>query len=427
MKPKGQTIMNSDLQHYLNKYFKGNIGLYENAQVDLATHFREKFGVNVKQEGALCQFKYDQLEAKWSYPLVKECRGHILTFNDGWEFVSRPQDKFFNQHEGYCPIFEKDTFKSLINQLAFVEKVDGSCIQVFFNTITSEWQATTLGTITAFNVGEFSITFSELFWKTLGMNKDVFKNIANKDYTYICELACAENRIVTLYPKNFVALLAIRNNKTGEYSARHVLEDFVINLYESAYTNIENVRLPHIKFMYEVSISNIDEAKMWIEKESEDTSKYGNYAEGFVIYNGCYPIAKMKNMKYVTLHGVGGGDIKHSINAAIDAFFMDTIDDIYGVLPEPTKVFIETLRKKVIDESQLVLKMINDKFTGKEFATQKDYAMCVLSLVDKKYSGFFFGNKEKILDVKTDHFELFRFWLKSNYSRFDWKSEIQGV
>jgi len=424
--------MNSDLQHYLNKYFgvSGAIGIYENAQVDIVTHFREKFGVNVKQENGLFQFKYDQLEAKFSYPLVKECRGHILTHNHllGWKFVSRPFDKFFNQHEGYCPIFDNRDFVPLINQLAFVEKIDGSCIQVFYDYVTTTWRATTLGTITSFFVGEFGVTFGDLFWKTLGIDATTFGTYASKDCTYVFELACAENRIVTQYPKNFVALLGIRNTENGEYMDRNACEAFIISdLYEKAKISSDNLRVPHIKFMYEISIKSLEEAKMWIEKESDDTAKYGNYAEGFVIYNGSYPIAKMKNMKYVSLHSIGGGDVKHSINAAIDAFFLETIDDIYGVLPEPTKVFIEALKKKIIDESQVVHKMIAEKFAGKEFATQKDYAMCVLSSVDKKYSSFFFGNKEKILDIHVDHFELYKFWLKSNYARFDWKSEIKGA
>lgn len=419
--------MNSDLQHYLNKYFTGDIGVYENSQVDITTHFREKFGVNIKRENNLFHFKYNQLEAKFCYPLVKECRGHILAYDNGWKFISRPFDKFFNQHEGYCPIFDNKDFTPLANQLAFVEKIDGSCIRLFFDSNTLIWRASTLGTITAFTVGDSNITFSELFWNTIGIDTKSFETYASKEYTYVFELACEENRIVTQYPKNFVALLGTRNNETGEYIDRNANEEFVIKLYEKANISYDNLRLPHIKFMYEVGIKSIEEAKMWIEKESEDILKYGNYAEGFVIYNGCYPIAKMKNMKYVSLHSIGGGDLKHSINVAIDAFFLETIDDIYDVLFQSTKVFIEALKKKVIDDSQVVHKIISEKFTGKEFSNQKEYAMCVLSSVDKKYSGFFFGNKEKILDPKTDVYELFRFWLKSNYSKFDWKSEIKGA
>lgn len=418
--------MNSDLQHYLNKYFKADVGLYENAQVDIVTHFREKFGVTVKRENNLFLFKYDQLEAKFSYPLVQECRGHILAYDGDWKFISRPQNKFFNQHEGYCPIFYEATFKSLINQLAFVEKIDGSCIQVFYDPYQSVWRATTLGTITAFTVGEYDVTFSELFWKTFGIDAKTFSQFADPQFTYVFELACLENRVVTQYPKNMVVLLAIRHVENGEYSDRNTCENLMVSLYEKANVNMEHARMPHVKFMYELSITNLDEAKRWIENESNDTSKYGNYAEGFVVYNGSYPIAKMKNLRYLQLHSVGGGDVKHSMNAAVDAFFTDTIDDIYDVLPEPTKVFVEALRAKVITESNVVLKAINAKFAGKTFENQKDYALCVFASVDKKYSGFFFNYKEKIVDAHTDHVDLFKFWLKSNYARFEWKKEIKG-
>ena len=46
--PKENNPMANDLIKYLNKYFQGSQGTYENNPVDVYSHFLDKFGVNVK-------------------------------------------------------------------------------------------------------------------------------------------------------------------------------------------------------------------------------------------------------------------------------------------------------------------------------------------------------------------------------------------
>ena len=66
---------------------------------EIANDFMEKFGVGVKQEDDLYQFKYNMLAAKWLPDnITKESRGVIIRRdNNAWSIVSRPFDKFFNQ------------------------------------------------------------------------------------------------------------------------------------------------------------------------------------------------------------------------------------------------------------------------------------------------------------------------------------------
>lgn len=101
---------------------------HPNPDKRIVSDFMEKFGVNVKQEDDLYLFKYGMISVKWD-DVTHECRGAILRpTKKGWEFLARPFDKFFNQHEGHCPVFEAKEFERRMDNLRLVEKADGSCI-----------------------------------------------------------------------------------------------------------------------------------------------------------------------------------------------------------------------------------------------------------------------------------------------------------
>lgn len=415
------TPTNTGLLHYLKTYFGTGV------VPEMKTHFSEKFGVDIKTEAqadgsTLVLLKYNMLDAKWSFPITHECRGHIyrFTITNEWKRVSRPFDKFFNSDEGYCPIVDSGDFNARVNDLFFVEKVDGSMIQAFFDEATGHWRATTQGMISPGNVGDYSFTFSDLFWKTLGISEEKFALSAEPEYTYIFELACAENRIVTKYPQNQVILLAQRHLENGDYVCDNELENFTLDLLADQ----ANIRLPWKKPFYEFEITDKDSCKLWIETEGvklvEGTGT--EYSEGFVIYSGSYPVAKMKNMRYVSLHAVGGGDLKHTKNVVIDTFFAEKLDDIMGVLHDTMKEFAEQLKVKVSDLFAKI-HVASQHIVGKTFADQKDYALTVQKYVPREFWGFFFTNKEKLLDPTTDLEKMFKDWLRINYGRFEdyWK------
>jgi hypothetical protein len=86
------------------------------------------------------------------------------------------------------------------------------------------------------------------------------------------------------------------------------------------------------------------------------------------------------------------------------------------------KEFADKLKSKTIEFTLKVNNMILE-MKGKEFPTQKDYALYVLGNVDKHFSSFFFANKEKIIDGSITNND-FVYWLKLNYAKFDhfWKA-----
>ena len=409
---------------YLHKYFKnGEIGDFEGKTVDIVTHFLDKFGVDVKQENNLWLFKYDQLAARWSFPITHECRGAILRYkNNSWKFICRPFDKFFNQHESYCPLVEEETFKNLCNQLAFVEKADGSMISLWFDDVKNKWRASTGGTISPTNVGDYDITFDNLFFQTLGLEAEKLIGVLDKDYTYIHELCCGENQIVTRYPKNKIFLLGIRHNEYGTYSDIHTQENSVLSLVEIG----GEMSLPHrINFPY-IDVKSLEDAKAYVESQSLNFEQFGEYPEGFIVYDGFKPLCKMKNSRYLQLHSFSGGDIGHTRNKVIEAFFTGTLDDYYDMLTDRMKEFADSLKDKVLEQYHIMSK-VSGYFVGKQFETQKDYALTVIKHVDKAFHGFFFSEKEHIINEHTDLQDLFRKWICKNYSRFEdyWKGKTK--
>jgi T4 RnlA family RNA ligase len=398
------------LLNYLTKYFpNGSIGSFEGVSVDLKEHFIDKFGVNVKIEGNLYLFKYDQLLAKFSLPLVHEARGHIYQNSNGkWIRVANAMDKFFNYNEGYSPFFHEKDFQSYINQIELQTKEDGSLIHLYWLEDKKEWKVSTSGTITPLTIQDGNITFTELFWSTLGKEKTEFTSKLNKEYTYIFELCSKLNRVVTVYNTDRIYLLNIRHTEHGTYVP---VKDVAHEL---------DIAIPKSTFLYELNIKTLNELVMWVESHCVDDVDSKN-KEGYVGYINGTPAAKFKAARYRFLHSFQGNNQNETRNNIIEAFFTDSIDDVYNDLHESSKQFVESLRIKVL---ALISKANSTivEMKSLSFPTQKDYALYVLAHAPKEISGFFFGNKEKILAGEPVS-ELFTFWIKQNYKKFEnlWK------
>lgn len=376
-----------------------------------ASHFGEEFGVNMVQENNLYQFKYMQLSAKWDYKLTHESRGVILR-KDGshWRVASRPFDKFFNQHEGHCPVFDEDQFKALAKNMEFHEKADGTCIQMWYDDEQDKWRSSTLGTITPSNVGDEPYTFAELFWKTAQL--DSVLDDLDKEATYVFELCADANRIVTKYENDHCVLLGIRNKLTGEFDTLD--GSLALTVCEGT-----NVRLPHRTQFADLGIKTLADAKAFVEEAKHD-EKYGEWPEGFVIYANGSPLAKMKNTRYVELHAVGGGDIKHSKNRIIEAYFHGNLDDFYVMLSDRLKAFADGVQETA---TAMINKVMGQIATAQKgfYPDQKAYALMVTSTFEGPFRSFMFQNKEAVMAKDPTIRVKLEAWLADNYGKFNWK------
>jgi hypothetical protein len=374
--------------------------------------FSQKFGVNVKEEDEFFLFKYGMITANWNEPITKECRGAILKNENGkWAFMARPFDKFFNQHEGHCPIFNPKVFEEKLPNLSLAVKSDGTCIQLWHSGI--EWRVSTLGSITTLNAHESNKTFDRLFLDTIG---NVFWDKLNQELTYIFELCTEENRIVTKYSSDHAVLLGARNRNSGLYLDNY--EEILSGAFAES-----NVVTSYRILPASIGHKTLEDVKLFVEEMSEKED-HGKYPEGYVVYdeNLC-PIAKMKNAKYVSLHHVGGGDIEHSKNQIIDSIFLGFIDDVYDVLSDRLKLFADEIKHNA-SEIELNAMNVAELISKNQFASRKDFALFVQKNADQKVQSFFFKNSSEFMSNQIDDvLSKFELWLKENYKKFEWKNK----
>lgn len=396
---------------------------------ELVSHFATEFGVKVKIENDLFLFKYDQLGAKWGKPLVRECRGVILRklTNGTFKVASRPFDKFFNRHEGHCSLFDPKAFAAACPRLYMAEKADGTCIQVWWDEVEGRWRASTLGTITTTQCGDSAWTFEELFWATMkayhAKALDYIVNELDHRYTLITELCTEENRILTKYARDVVFLLGVRDNETGEVLPS--LREVPLMMTRG---DTELMRAPLLYPFERYNIVDVDSAAAFVEGEARKDDLYGEYAEGFVIYDENGPVCKMKNERYIQLHHASGaGDTRCTRNKVIEAFFAGNMDDLYPVLVPSMKEFADKLKDWWNGKIGDLMKAAGE-FRGKIFEDGKAYAMFVHGNVDKQFISYFFQNKVdalsndgipigyKLDDTDADTFAA---WMKKHYKAFE--------
>lgn len=372
----------------IREYLDANFSRF--SKEDLVSHFMLKFGVNVSNEEDLYLFKYNQISANWNEEITYECRGLILRHTDaGWKYVSIPFYKFFNLSEGKCPWFNIEKFAIIKDKLVFAEKIDGSCIQVWYDDVKNIWRASTLGSISTANVFDHPFTFSELFWKLYnkkGNDLSTFK----VGYTYIFELWTMYNQVVSQYSEDSLVLLGVRNIETFS------LDDFTV---ENAAREFSNIKAPQM-YVVEHIKTQLD-VENWVEEMSLREDLFGRIPEGFVGWIGGVPCFKQKNKKYNQYHRIITGDKIYVLKNIISAVFCGNVDDIYGDLNKELQEFVDRLKLEISRVQNEVLVNLS-AFKGLDLEDKKGFALKVQELTKSNkdladVTPFFFQNRDKIL------------------------------
>lgn len=356
------------IEKYLNDNFSDTTFL------NLKEHFAS-IGVKVVQEKDLYLFQYDQISVVWS-ELTEECRGVILRHSDKWEIVSLPHSKFFNFSEARCKISE------LSDDCKYLEKADGTCIQVWYNSEISEWRCSTLGTITTGTYGASPFTFSELFWRVSKIDTSKLEF----GYTHLFELCSVYNAVVNIYSTDRCYYHGSRNIKTGEYS------DF----YESVKTS--SILKPN-----EFDFSGLTQLEILEAIEAIPSgNEFGSVPEGCVVYKNNKPVAKLKRSEYVSKHGIMTGNPRYVAKCLIELFFIGKLDDVYSTLHQSHKNFAERLAVQVSKWSADIVRL-SSKFNEQD--SPKEHALKVQALksseeVVRMFSDFFF-KRQWIFGTRT--------------------------
>jgi len=320
-------------------------------------------------------FKYNQLSSDFSNPIVRECRGLILykyMFDDRVYYrpICAPFFKFANAEESYSDLAVMDWASASVQ-----EKVDGSLMKVWFESVGHTMHVSTNGTIDASKaqVGEAltETTFLDLFNEGLdAVAKE--KNITNtydwepkyswfetkldRNYTYMFELVSPKSRVVIEYPETKLYFLGARNRET--------LEE----------VNIETSEVPSIKFLRETfSIPKRYKLNSY-EAVKEAANALPWSEEGYVVCDKYFHRVKIKSPEYVKAHhGRTNGNI--SLRRLLEIILNNEVDEFLIYANEYTEKI-----NKIITAMETFKANVNKflvKLNPTSFTNRKDYAVLV--------------------------------------------------
>jgi hypothetical protein len=314
------------------------------------------FGINVKQHPVypeLYHLSYDQLESPKGHPIVKECRGIILNSADNWAVVAYPFNRFCNYGETWGDTIDWTSVR-------VQEKVDGSmCILWNYK---GTWNVSTKGSPDAGGtVGDFSFTFSELFWKTLKQYVSDLSDSFEPTFTYMFELTSRYNRVVVQHNDPALTLIGVRDNVT--------YNELPVSQFDRG---VLGTGIPVVQEFPLTTVKEIETAALALDPM---------HNEGFVVVDKNFNRVKMKSPSYVMIHHLKDGFGQRRIIRLIQ---LGEKSEILAYFPEYLDLFNEIESK--IDS--LILEIEAEYARIKHLTDRKEFA---LEATKSKNSGVLFA------------------------------------
>ena len=351
----------------------------------LETHslaeLREAHGIRYNVKGHLVTLAYDQFEAKIDNNVSNLCRGLVIAREDGSSAIdvnstpfgkarilAFPFIRFFNYGQG-------DSHKALdaFKIRSVMEKLDGTLCIVYHDPFGDCWQVATRNVpdgsnlADGFTVGSSStsslattnsLTFRGLFEKaaietTKSLNWSDFLCPA---YTYVFELMTPVNQVVVRHDSYKIALIGLRNIKTGNEEP--------ISMYRDIFPlpdEFEDLLALARKSLFDKIVEAANE---------RDPLKH----EGYVVLGNDWERFKIKSSAYVThgrIHDFNAYDIANCI-------LTGEIDDFVPLMNDSKKELVILLSEKIANYCHDINHEFNElkKLNG-SFACKRDFALHV--------------------------------------------------
>lgn len=319
--------------------------------------------MNIKfdDEYNLVLLDYSQIDTPKNDHHTWDCRGIIYDHGTG-QVVCRTMPRFFNLGEmgDLHQNFRWDGFTAF-------EKVDGSMIKVWYHPQRAQWFIATRGTMYAesecWNTlvpDAGKITFRDLFLRTLNIYDDEqwdawSKSTLDVGFTYIFELCCSENRVVTRYANDRIYDICAICNDTGmtmfSTKRKEFAEVGILEVPQHSITSREHIQ--------------------------EQANALKDLVEGFVLWDGHMRI-KVKSATYVAVHhmrGEGGMSPKR----AMDIVLKGEVDEVVAYFPE-WEEYLRTWEAKWRDVHDSAIAAWE---SVKDIESQKDFALAIQHLAGK--------------------------------------------
>ena len=284
---------------------------------------------------------YYQFMTKSGDKLAEQCRGMVIRptqfvkshfgDDDGWkhaivgdiDVLAWPMNRFYNHGDGAAVEIDWSD-----PNIRVYEKVDGTCIILYWDPLHCRWHAGTRSVPEAdlpIYAGHMEIgdtTFSQLFLKALvstreelsgqpvGWHVDGPDKVVhlNKELTYVFELVSPYNQIVVVYPHPRVYFLAARHTASGKEIA------------------IETLRLEHVRRPKTWPIRDVVTLSAFVDSASPSE------LEGAVVCDSRFGRLKVKNKTYVLAHK-SKDSVTSSLRNALEAVVLEKVDDIVPLVP----------------------------------------------------------------------------------------------
>lgn len=315
---------------------------------DVEPHLTE--GIKIKDRGDYVSVDYTFAgPGTFSNPIATECRG--LKFDRSGNLIARPFQKFFNIGEREQPT-EIDWSRDHL----IYEKLDGSmvhgCILNGLPVLMTRGGVSPQAMMAQGRADEGVMLLS--------------REAAEDGKTAIFEFTSPDNRIVVPYDSDSLTLLAIRENRTGEY---------IFDLHEVADNYGVQIAATH------GAVSDID---------SFIAAARGLLnAEGYVIAFANGHRLKIKGEDYAFRHKALAtiASEKNVLRLILD----DDLDDVIGLLPTPIADRAASLQRDVSSTIHQLAKDVHLFHADHADKDRKDYAMEVKRSLDPRLSAAAFG------------------------------------
>jgi len=340
----------------------------------------EQFGIKVRVYDNFVCLNYDQIESPKTHPITVECRSLKLV-KGSWAVASRAFDRFFNY--GECP----DQYAEFdFNEAVITEKVDGSLVPIWYNTIDKRWEISSRSAIFGEStLLDMSKTFRQAALDALGLTEqsfqELFAKIANIRCTYIFEYIGPDNFIVTPYKERQLVMLGIRKNFANsigkrKYKSLDKMKEFVAKLPGS-------VRLVKV-----YKLNSFDDIVASL-------SEFNDLEEGYVCWDMKHDLRiKIKSPQYIAVHHLRG-EMNITPEGLINVVINGEIDEVVVYFPH-LKEKLESIKTKV-DKIVESISAIYDSI--KDIESQRDFAKSALK---HKFSAVLFSARKHGTTIKHE-------------------------
>lgn len=262
--------------------------------------------IKIKWDGDYFICNYSQFASDFSIEEVQEARGSIFYRGEtGIKCVCRPFKKFFNYGEPNAAEIDWST-------ACVTEKIDGSLMKMWYHD--RRWHLSTNGTINAFDtfVGDYGISFGQLFEKALGYTINVLGRSLWTWCTYCFELTSPESQVVIPYDYKIWLLTAFDTMSGYEIS--------------SPFPKLANISRPQV-----YNLSNLD-------KVIKVVGLMDKTHEGVVVSDRDGNRIKVKSPTYLEMAHIVNAGNKVTKGLLLDYVLTGRIDDFLGIMPQYVKL-----------------------------------------------------------------------------------------